>query len=249
MEVVCALDKIWLSNSVDNVTHCIDINELNDGARINCEREIIAYRVNYVSERRMKALSPVSYVLIKRHGNRVLADVINSSSRQRALVKIFSSLRIQAATPRKHEERIAWSVSDIVVATVLTVNTPNVIRHESEGLNFISANNCLDLHVCKLWVYALEIGCWAIAIVVNNADDERLVTLASLAHPDSKTDRSTAHLLLRARLLSVRSGNPLSAKMAPPCYPLHIVLVGKDFEKHELLVLHVMILANGIWFF
>ena len=128
----------------------------------------------------------------------------------------------------------------------MPVNTPNIVRHESEGLNFISADNCLDFHVCKLWEYAFEEGRWAITLVVNNADNERLVRLASFAHPNSKTDWPATHLLQRTRVLSVRSGYPLGAKMTPPYQPFNIVRVGVDLEKHELLVLHVMILANGV---
>ena len=57
LKVVSALDYIWLSDPVYNVTHHIDINELDDRARIDCERQIVADRVKCATIGRMKALS------------------------------------------------------------------------------------------------------------------------------------------------------------------------------------------------
>ena len=69
-------------------------------------------------------------ILCKRHRNRVLADVINCSSSQRASIMVSSSPIIQAATLRNLEKWVAWTNSNFVVAAVLLVDTINIIWHK-----------------------------------------------------------------------------------------------------------------------
>ena len=100
LEAVSALDNIWLTDPVDNVTHYIDIGESADRAWIDCEREIIADWVKYAPVRLIKAMIHISKVLWKSHRNRVLPDVIEGSGRQCRPVSVSSSLRIRASIPR-----------------------------------------------------------------------------------------------------------------------------------------------------
>lgn len=89
------------------------------------------------------------YVLINCHCHRILADVINSSCCQGTLVPKLSILNVSRALFGKRKEWVAWTKTNIVVATILCVDTSNIVFLKWECLCNCVSHNSHNFHVCQ----------------------------------------------------------------------------------------------------
>ena len=94
LEAVGAPSHIWVTDSVRNVGHRLKVNYVGDGAGIDGDFEVLLHEIKCFSRRLVIALIIVRDILPKLHSDRMLADVLNPSSRQNSFIIITPSLRV-----------------------------------------------------------------------------------------------------------------------------------------------------------
>ena len=94
LEAVGAPSHIWVTDSVRNVGHRLKVNYVGDGAGIDRDFEVLLHEIKCFSRRLVIALIIVRDILPKLHSDRMLADVLNPSSRQNSFIIITPSLRV-----------------------------------------------------------------------------------------------------------------------------------------------------------
>ena len=94
LETVCAPSHIWTTDSVSDVRHDLNIDYGSDRAGFYCDLEVLLRGKHRFSSRQVIALIIVRDVLPKLHSDRMLADIVNSSSCQNSFIIVTSSLRV-----------------------------------------------------------------------------------------------------------------------------------------------------------
>ena len=192
----------------------------SDDTWIDGDRELVGKRVDCASIGLVEAVRGIIYILSNLHVNGVYANVSNRSGPKRHFVIVGESLgrKVDTACLQTHEGQV-WHQLNEVVAAILLVDCLHVVFLIGQVLHLRRPNDRLSDHVNGL-------GCpdetrrWTVARIVDDCDEERLVFLATSAHPHAKSYWTTAKTFAWTKFVSIGSVLPLSTPEAFKDEPL-----------------------------